>query len=139
MPSPYRPSASAPQRYYPYPTPYYPPPPPPAPLSREERLRRARGHRANAIGLLVVGLSLNVAGVILMGYGGAVPQGGYTSIANGINVTEVLFGITGSIVGITLWAPGAAAFVEWDRSVHTLEREGAARKAILFGAPVVRF
>lgn len=86
--------------------------------SPQEKLVEARARRGRAIALLAVGLTLNVAGFGVLGYG--------LSFAEPGNLGPALIdfaGISLAIVGITLWAPGAASFVRSSKDIALAQRE----------------
>jgi hypothetical protein len=95
-----------------YPQGYYAPPPGP---SRELRLRQAKARRTRAIVLMSIGLPLTVAGIGVVGWAASDPN--VTTEATGI-----FLGGSAFIVGVTLWAPGAASFVRSNRDVATLSK-----------------
>jgi hypothetical protein len=102
QPQPVNPPPSYRQPYYSQP--YYLPPPGP---SREARLKEARARRTRAIVLMAIGVPMSVAGI-------AVTAWAFTAFPNDID-SEVgygFLGITFGVVGVTLWAPGAASFVK---------------------------
>jgi hypothetical protein len=61
-----------------------------------------------------------VGGIVLTGHGG-----GAADIDGTTRGTELFVGISAFIVGVTLWAPGAASFVKSDREVRELSAEPA--------------
>jgi tetratricopeptide (TPR) repeat protein len=92
-----------------YQQPYYQQPyflPPPGP-SREVRLKGARARRTRAIVLMAIGVPMTVAGIGVLSW--AATDGNLDS------ATAIGWGFLGAtlgVVGITLWAPGAASFVK---------------------------
>jgi hypothetical protein len=133
--------------YQPPPTYYVPPAPEPVP--RDYLLRTARARRTRAIALMATGLALNVIGIGLLIDGLANPHstcdvvtsfGCTNSVTSGANIAEDFFGVTFGVVGITLWAPGAASYVGAMKQINELTRQqGAQPQAFLFHSPTFRF
>jgi len=92
-----------------YQQPYFLPPPGP---SREARLKEARGRRTRAIVLMAVGVPLTIAGIGVLSWA-ATDSSLDTAGAYGWGFLGLTFGV----VGITLWAPGAASFVKSSHDV----------------------
>jgi hypothetical protein len=97
-----------------YRQPYYQQPyfVPPAGPNREARLKEARARRTRAIVLMAIGVPMSVAGI-------AVSAWAFTD-ATIDTATEIgwgFVGITLGVVGVTLWAPGAASFVKSSHDV----------------------
>jgi hypothetical protein len=119
-PAPQPPPAAPPQQppQYPqqpplgyYPGYYVPPPGPP----REVKLRQARSRRTRAIVLMGIGVPLCLAGIGITGWAASSNDG----VTEG---TGIFFGASAFVVGVTLWAPGAASFVKSSRDVATLSK-----------------
>jgi hypothetical protein len=140
--------------YQPPPTYYIPAAPPPPP--RDYLLKTARARRTRAIALMATGLALQVVGTIILvdGLIDAHPcnsstfdcTAGTVSTSSGANIAEDFFGVTFGVVGITLWAPGAASFVGAERQIKELMKQEsppstpvAAPKTVLFHSPTIRF
>ena len=135
--------------YQPPPTYYIPATPPPPP--REYLLKTARARRNRAIALMATGLAMHVIGMGFLIDGVVNPHTSCdvlttttnctTGLNSGWNIAEDFFGVTFNVVGITLWAPGAASYVGAQRQINDLMKQdaGAAPKAFLFQSPVVRF
>jgi hypothetical protein len=117
-------------------------------LVREEQLRQARRHRRNGIVLMAVGVPLTVVGIALVA-DGAVRHRDTTvfgsDLADGF---EIFAGASLGVVGITLWAPGAASYVKHDRLVRELSRPEPLPpptavtpqpRAFVFHAPTIHF
>jgi hypothetical protein len=85
----------------------------PMQLSREERLRQAKGRRARAIVLMAIGVPFTVVGITLCAYSPAFNDG----LSLGLDLWA---GLTLGIVGTTLWAPGAASYVKSSRDIREL-------------------
>lgn len=86
--------------------------------SPQEKLVEARARRGRAIALLAVGVTLNVVGFGVLGYGLSLPEPG--------NLGPVLIdfaGVSLAIVGLTLWAPGAASFVRSSKDIALAQKE----------------
>jgi hypothetical protein len=96
-----------------YPPGYYAQTPGP---SREVRLRAAKARRTRAIVLMSIGLPLTVAGIGVVGW--AATRSDATAEGTGI-----FLGGTAFIVGVTLWAPGAASFVRSSRDIKNITNE----------------
>jgi hypothetical protein len=140
--------------YQPPPTYYVPPAPEPVP--RDYLLRTQRARRTRAIALMATGVALNVLGIAFLIDGLTDPHGNGTcdiftnvcssgSTTSGANIAEDFFGITFAVVGITLWAPGAASFVGANRQIAELMKQpatpepGVQPRAFLFHSPTFRF
>ncbi len=107
QPQPVNPPPSYRQPYYTQP--YYLPPPG---ASREARLKEAKARRTRAIVLMAIGVPMAVAGI-------AVSAWAFTAFPND-SLSEGGYGFLGltlGVVGVTLWAPGAASFVKSSRDV----------------------
>jgi tetratricopeptide (TPR) repeat protein len=139
-------------------SPYYTPPPTyyvpatPPPPSRELQLQNARARRTRAIGLMASGLALTVLGLAILVDGVVDAHTGCslnalgtctnkTGIDSPANAAEDFFGATFFVVGVTLWAPGAASYVNSNNQINTIlkEESGGAPKAFLFHSPPIRF
>jgi tetratricopeptide (TPR) repeat protein len=131
-----------PYQYYPYqqqglaPTTYK--------VTKADLVLEARGRRNRAIALIVVGVVLDVIGIVLFADAVAHDYG----VGNlWVNYTEGFFGASAFIVGITLWAPGAASFNRASRRLRELDMvpDGAIApnqsftKAVMFNGPTIRF
>ncbi len=106
------------QPYYPQ-QPYFMPPPGP---SREQRLKDAHARRTRAIVLMAVGVPMSIVGIAVLSWAVA-PS---TPLSLGEEWGYGFLGFTLGVVGVTLWAPGAASFVksshdikEWSRPEPT--------------------
>jgi hypothetical protein len=141
--------------------PIYQPPPPnyyvpmaPPPPTREYLLQQARARRTRAIALMATGLALQVIGMGFLfdgvinphtscsrGVFGTDPEVCNTSLTSAWNITEDFFGATFIVTGITLWAPGAASFVNAQKDINNYMKQEAAGapKAFLFHLPTIRF
>ncbi|HEX6837667.1 MAG TPA: tetratricopeptide repeat protein [Polyangia bacterium] len=102
-----------------YQQPYFMPPPGP---SREQRLKDARARRTRAIVLMAIGVPMTIAGIGVLAW--AVAPDTVLSLAEEWGYG--FLGFTFGVVGVTLWAPGAASFVksshdikEWSRPEPT--------------------
>ena len=102
-----------------YQQPYFMPPPGP---SREQRLKDARARRTRAIVLMAVGVPMSIVGIGVLAWAVA-PD---TALSLGEEWGYGFLGFTFGVVGVTLWAPGAASFVksshdikEWSRPEPT--------------------
>ena len=102
------------QPYY-TPQPYYLPPPGP---TREMRLKEARSRRTRAIVLMGIGVPLSVAGIGVLSW--SVTDG---SLDTASVYGYAFLGITFGVVGITLWAPGAASFVKSSHDIKEWSKE----------------
>ena len=95
--------------------PYYMPQPG---LSREQRLKDAQGRRTRAIVLMAIGVPMSLAGIGVLAW----------AVAPSVPLTfaeEVGYGFLGftfGVVGVTLWAPGAASFVKSSHDVKEYSR-----------------
>jgi hypothetical protein len=142
--------------YQPPPTYYIPAAPPPPP--RDYLLKTARARRTRAIALMATGLALQVVGTIILVDGLIDPHCSTTlgsstvncgtagNADSAANIAEDFFGVTFGVVGITLWAPGAASFVGAERQIKELMKQEsppptpvAAPKTVLFHSPTIRF
>jgi len=102
----------APPPYYRQPyyqQPYYMPPPP----NREARLKEARGRRMRAIVLMSIGVPMCLAGIGVMAWSFDNGPGDEAS-----DIGYGFMGVTLAVVGVTLWAPGAASFVKSSRDLR---------------------
>jgi tetratricopeptide (TPR) repeat protein len=100
------------------PSPYYMPPYGTYPmqsaqLTRDDKLRQARGRRGRAIALMAVGVPLTAVGITLCAYSPVFTD----SLSFGLDLWA---GLTFSVVGITLWAPGAASYVKSSHDIREL-------------------
>ncbi|HWE27073.1 MAG TPA: hypothetical protein VHB97_03680 [Polyangia bacterium] len=119
---PQPPPVGAPPPYYRQPyyqqQPYYMPPAGP---SREVRLGQARARRTRAIVLMAIGVPMSVAGIGVLAW----------AVAPSVNLSlgeEWGYGFVGftlGVVGVTLWAPGAASFVKSSRDIKEWSRPEA--------------
>ena len=96
--------------------PYYPPQPSLAPTPqplREARLKEAKARHTRAIVLMAIGVPLSVAGIAVLSW---------ALTDNALATTSVygwtFAGITFGVVGVTLWAPGAASFVRSSKDLR---------------------
>lgn len=107
-----------PPQYYAPPGPYYMSPygAYPTQLSRDERLRQAKARRVRAIVLMAIGVPMCVVGITLLAYSPAL----YSSDTLGSFYGNLFAGVTLTIVGITLWAPGAGSYVKSSRDIREL-------------------
>jgi len=112
------PSTTAPPPYYRQPyyqQPYFMPPPGP---SREQRLKEARARQTRAIVLMAIGVPMSIAGIAVLAW----------AVAPSVNLTLAeewgygFLGFTFGVVGVTLWAPGAASFVKSSRDIKEYSR-----------------
>lgn len=151
-PQPAYPPTYSPGYYYPYGGTYSPYVynPAAAQPSRDLQLKRLHGQRRRAIALIVVGSVLTVAGLAIAADGFINPHeddGSGVLTFGAANWTEDFFGISGLIVGLTLWPVGAASYVKSNRQIRTLEAQEAAEKrprepepqTFLFHSPVFHF
>ena len=115
-PQPQAPPATAqPYPAQPYPAqPYWMAPQQPP---RDVRLQEAKGRRRRAIALMAVGVPMSAVGIGLGAYG---YSGGSTDSAT--NIAYAFVGTTLFVVGVTLWAPGAASFVRSSHDVRELSK-----------------
>jgi tetratricopeptide (TPR) repeat protein len=98
-----------------YQQPFYMPPQGP---SREDRLKNARSRRTRAIVLMAIGVPMTIAGVGVLAWAVA-PS---TNLSLGEEWGYGFLGFTFGVVGITLWAPGAASFVKSSNDINTLSK-----------------
>ena len=149
--APAAPPPGYPPTYYPYGNPYgygYAPPQ----ETRELRLKKAQGQRKRAIALIVVGSVLTVVGIAITADG--FTNGHDTCLLSsagdsgncGGNYVEDFFGVSAALVGVTLWAPGAASYVKSARVIRELTPPEPASapaavgpQTFLFHSPVFRF
>jgi tetratricopeptide (TPR) repeat protein len=97
----------------PYPVqPYYPPGP-----SRETRLQNARARRTRAIALMAIGVPLTITGIGVLGWAAS-----DSTLTTGERWGYGFLGVTFGVVGITLWAPGAASFVRSSHDIRDLQK-----------------
>jgi hypothetical protein len=101
------------QPYY-QPAPYYMVPQGP---SRESRLKEARARHTRAIVLMAVGVPMSVAGIVVTAW--AVTD---QNLDTAGTVGWSFLGVTLGVVGVTLWAPGAASFVKSGREIKEWSR-----------------
>ena len=102
------PATTAPPPYYRQPyyaQPYFVPPQGP---SREARLKEARGRRTRAIVLMAIGVPMSIVGISVLAWAVA-PS---TPLSLGEEWGYGFLGFTLGVVGVTLWAPGAASYVK---------------------------
>jgi tetratricopeptide (TPR) repeat protein len=111
MPPPENASPYYRQPYYAQPL-YVPPQ-----LSREQKLKEAKARRTRAIVLMAIGVPLTVAGIGVTSW--AVTD---STISTPSEWGWAFVGITAAVVGVTLWAPGAASFVKSSRDIRDLSR-----------------
>ncbi|MDB4970985.1 MAG: hypothetical protein JWN44_6674 [Myxococcales bacterium] len=85
---------------------------------KDVRIKEARGRRTRAIVLMGIGVPMSVAGIILAAWAAApnvqldfAPEVGY-----------IFLGVTLGVVGVTLWAPGAASFVRSSNDLKNLNK-----------------
>jgi hypothetical protein len=101
---------------------YYPPQPMYFPQqqqqSREVRLKDAKARRTRAIVLMGIGVPMSVVGIIVLGWAIS-PQ---TNLTLGEEWGYGFLGLTFGVVGVTLWAPGAASYVKSSRDIKELSR-----------------
>jgi len=88
-----------------YQQPFYMPPQGP---SREERLKVAKQRRTRAIVLMAIGVPMSIVGIGVLAWAVA-PS---TPLSLGEEWGYGFLGFTLGVVGVTLWAPGAASFVK---------------------------
>jgi tetratricopeptide (TPR) repeat protein len=118
-----QPPAQQPQVQQPpsYPQPYYAPQQPyyAAPLQqpREVRLQNAKSRRTRAIVLLAIGAPMSAAGIGVLAW--SVTD---TTLTLGAEYGWAFVGATFFIVGVTLWAPGAASFVKSSNDIKELSK-----------------
>jgi hypothetical protein len=107
QPQPVNPPPNYRQPYYTQP--YYLPQPG---VSREARLKEAKARRTRAIVLMAIGVPMSVAGIVVTAWA-------FTDFPNDVD-SEAGYGFVGltlGVVGVTLWAPGAASFVKSSHDV----------------------
>ncbi len=105
----------APQQPTTTPAPYYRQPyfmPPPGP-SREQRLKDAKARQTRAIVLMAIGVPMSIAGIAVLAWAVA-PS---VNLSLGEEWGYGFLGFTFGVVGVTLWAPGAASFVKSSRDI----------------------
>lgn len=85
------------------------------PVPRETRLKDARGRHTRAIVLMAIGVPMSVSGIGVTAWG---------STLTNINaeIGYVFLGLTLGVVGVTLWAPGAASFVRSSNDIRELSK-----------------
>jgi tetratricopeptide (TPR) repeat protein len=98
-----------------YQQPYYMPPQGP---SREDRLRNAKARRTRAIVLMAIGVPMTVAGIGVLAWAVA-PS---VNLSLGEEWGYGFLGFTFGVVGVTLWAPGAASFVKSSNDIKRLSQ-----------------
>jgi tetratricopeptide (TPR) repeat protein len=108
---------SAPQPYY-APAPYYAGAPLQAP--REVRLRDAKNRHTRAIVLMAIGAPMSAAGIGVFSWGVT-----DTRLDTPSMYGWGFLGATFFIVGVTLWAPGAASFVKSSHDIKELSKPDA--------------
>ncbi|MGZ5252394.1 MAG: hypothetical protein ACXWCE_19425 [Caldimonas sp.] len=115
QPPPVQQPPSYPQPYYAPPAPYYA-----APLQapREVRLRDARNRHTRAIVLMAIGVPMSVAGIAVLAWAVA-PS---VNLSLGEEWGYGFLGFTFGVVGVTLWAPGAASFVKSSHDIKELSK-----------------
>jgi len=106
-----------------YQQPYYQQPPPgyfmrPAGPSREVQLQTAKSRRTRAIVLMAIGVPMTIAGVSVLAWAVA-PS---VNLSFGEEWGYGFLGFTFAVVGVTLWAPGAASFVKSSRDIKELSK-----------------
>lgn len=111
QPTPQPPGYRAP--YYPQPGIYVPPQP-----SREVRLKDAKARRTRAIVLMAIGVPMSVVGISVLAWAVA-PN---TALSLGEEWGYGFIGFTLGVVGVTLWAPGAASFVKSSHDIKELQK-----------------
>lgn len=111
-PPPGQPVTTVQQPYYMQPYMYGPPQ-----IPIEQRLREAKARRTRAIVLMAIGVPMTIAGVATLGWAGS---------ADAVDISTRwgagFVGFTLGVVGITLWAPGAASYVHASRDITLLSR-----------------
>jgi hypothetical protein len=116
-PPPRQPVQPPPPQYYApgpyYMSPYGAYPMQPPQLTREDKLRNAKARRSRAIVLMAIGVPLTVVGITLCAYSPVFTDG----LSFGLDLWG---GLTLSVVGITLWAPGAGSYVKSSRDIREL-------------------
>ncbi|HZS38022.1 MAG TPA: hypothetical protein VFF06_14395, partial [Polyangia bacterium] len=138
--------------YYPQQPPYgyqYGTVPPTYRITKADMLLEANSRRNRAIALIVVGTVLDVIGIAVMVDGLVHPYGdGFNINAFGaVNYFEDWLGASLVIVGVTLWAPGAASFAKASRRIqqvnampdNTVASSGHLPQAVMFNVPLIRF
>jgi tetratricopeptide (TPR) repeat protein len=105
-----------------YPQPYYAPAPYYAPgalqAPREVRLKDAKSRRTRAIVLMAIGVPMSVAGIAVLAW----------AVAPAVNLSLAeewgygFLGLTFGVVGVTLWAQGAASFVKSSNDIKELSK-----------------
>jgi TPR repeat len=110
QPPPSTTGTTAPPPYYRQP--YYQPPGltyyAPTGPSREQRLKDAKSRQTRAIVLMAIGVPMSIAGIAVLAW----------AVAPSVNLSFAeewgygFLGFTFGVVGVTLWAPGAASFVK---------------------------
>ncbi|MGZ3440779.1 MAG: hypothetical protein ACXVDD_14750 [Polyangia bacterium] len=115
QPPPVQQPPSYPQPYYAPPAPYYA-----APLQapREVRLRDARSRHTRAIVLMAIGVPMSVAGIGVLAWAVAP----LVNLSLGEEWGYGFLGFTFAVVGVTLWAPGAASFVKSSHDIKELSK-----------------
>ena len=116
QPPPQQQQAPAPYYRQPYyQQPFYMPPQGP---SREDRLKNARSRRTRAIVLMAIGVPMTIVGVGVLAWAVA-PS---TPLSLGEEWGYGFLGFTFGVVGVTLWAPGAASFVKSSHDIKELSK-----------------
>jgi hypothetical protein len=89
---------------------------------------------------MAAGLALDVIGVGFLADGLVNPHGCTIGTCT-LNYFEDWFGITAMVVGVTLWAPGAASFVQSERLIRENSQPAptAPKAALMLSSPVFRF
>ena len=103
------------QPYYPQ-QPYFVPQP--TGPSREQRLKDARARRTRAIVLMAIGVPMTIVGIAVTAWAVA-PA---TPLTLGEEWGYGFLGFTFGVVGVTLWAPGAASFVKSSHDIKEYSR-----------------
>jgi tetratricopeptide repeat protein len=106
-----------------YGTPYYQP----QPMPRDARLHEARARHTRAIVLMAIGVPMSVAGIAL-GAWAAAPD---VRLTFPEEIGYIFLGITFGVVGVTLWAPGAASFVKSSGDLKRINSEPAPVTTVL--------
>jgi hypothetical protein len=101
-------------------SPYYQPLyiPPMMQQPKEVRIKEAKGRRTRAIVLMGIGVPLSVAGIVLSAWAAA-PD---VRLDFASEVGYIFVGVTLGVVGVTLWAPGAASFVKSSNDLKALNK-----------------
>ena len=108
---------------------------------RNYQLRQAQAQHKRAVALLAVGLTLTGLGVIITGVGAGVPHG---RSYEDKNFWEIFVGVSFTVVGITLWAPGASSYVRSSQRIQEFSSPvigppAPLGQSFIFHSPVFRF